>query len=216
MAGESVQLQTQRALFLDKLCRLPLRFECHAGDPGQIGQCDADVMQWEKVLDDFNREAGGRNRPAAQAHGSSPADGIGVEQVQDVSPLGSLVVQGHPCRRGQVGFQGGCGAEKPINHLCHIRAVGHGAVGSIQGKDGMREIGDIPMDDPAIESGGFRARRSMLMAAKMLVGPVEIGIVDFSQRLPGCRSNPLRAQIHDDRGIQEIGTQFRGRKDIVR
>ena len=72
------------------------------------------------------------------------------------------------------------------------------------------------MDDPAIESGGFRARRRMLVAAKMLVGTVEVGIVDFSQRLPGCSPNPLRTQIHDHRGIHEIGTQFCDRKDIVR
>ena len=55
----------------------------------------------------------------------------------------------------------------------------------------MREIGDISMDDSAIESRGFGVRRSMLVAAKMLVGPVEVRIVDFSQRLPNCRSNPL-------------------------
>jgi len=107
VAGEFAELQAKCPALLDKLHRLPLRLDGHAGDPGQVRQCDADVMQGEKVLDDFDREAGCRNRPTAQAHGSSPADGVGVEQMQDVSPLGSLVVQGHPCRRGQVGFQGG-------------------------------------------------------------------------------------------------------------
>jgi hypothetical protein len=45
VACESVQLQMDRTLFLDKFRLLPLRFEGHAGDPGQIGQCDANIMQ---------------------------------------------------------------------------------------------------------------------------------------------------------------------------
>ena len=58
VAGESVQLQMDSALFLDKLFLLPLRLEGHAGDRGQIGQCDADIIQGKKVLDDLNREPG--------------------------------------------------------------------------------------------------------------------------------------------------------------